>query len=99
MTFTGLVTSPDDAGLTKAGPGTLTLANAGNDYVGVTTVAGGTLAATTLTDGGNASSIGAASSDPANIVLAGGTLAYTGATSGRNVRSCLIRAPPARVRA
>lgn len=82
LTFTGLVTSPDDAGLTKAGPGTLTLANGANDYVGVTTVSGGTLAATTLTDGGEASSIGAASSDPANIVLAGGTLAYTGGTTG-----------------
>ncbi|MGN7726536.1 autotransporter-associated beta strand repeat-containing protein [Luteimonas sp. 22616] len=84
LTFTGQVTSPDDAGLTKAGAGTLTLANAANDYVGVTTVIGGTLAATTLTDGGVASSIGAASADPANIVLAGGTLAYTGTTTGSN---------------
>ncbi|MGY0556947.1 autotransporter-associated beta strand repeat-containing protein [Lysobacter sp. A421] len=82
LTFTGQVTSPDDAGFIKTGAGTLTLANAANDYVGVTTVTGGTLAATTLTDGGVASSIGAASSDPANIVLAGGTLAYTGATTG-----------------
>lgn len=84
LTFAGLVTSPDDAGLTKAGPGTLTLANGANDYVGVTTVSGGTLAATTLTDGGQASSIGAASSDPASIVLQGGTLAYTGGTTGSN---------------
>src|SRR3546814_3397771 len=42
LTFTGLVTSPDDAGFTKAGAGTLTLTNGGNDYVGVTTVSGGT---------------------------------------------------------
>ncbi|MGY0798534.1 autotransporter-associated beta strand repeat-containing protein [Lysobacter sp. A286] len=84
LTFTGQVTSPDDAGFIKTGAGTLTLANAANDYVGVTTVTGGTLAATTLTDGGVASSIGAASNDPANIVLAGGTLAYTGATTGSN---------------
>src|SRR3546814_9922209 len=78
LTFTGLVTSPDDAGFTKAGAGTLTLTNGGNDYVGVTTVSGGTLAVDTLIDGGFTSGIGAASSDPANIVLAGGTLAYTG---------------------
>jgi fibronectin-binding autotransporter adhesin len=81
LTFTGLVTSPDNAGLTKTGPGTLTLANGANNYVGVTTVNGGTLAATTLSNGGAASSIGAASSDPANIVLAGGTLAYLGSTT------------------
>src|SRR3546814_6549376 len=81
LTFTGLVTSPDDAGFTKAGAGTLTLTNGGNDYVGVTTVSGGTLAVDTLIDGGFTRGIGAASSDPANIVLAGGTLAYTGTTT------------------
>ena len=81
LTFAGQVTSPDDAGFTKTGAGTLTLANAGNDYVGVTTVSGGTLAAATLADGGLASSIGAASGDSANIVLAGGALAYTGTTT------------------
>src|SRR3546814_6552722 len=64
-----------------AGAGTLTLTNGGNDYVGVTTVSGGTLAVDTLIDGGFTSVIGAASSDPANIVLAGGTLAYTGTTT------------------
>src|SRR3546814_18670386 len=50
LTFTGLVTSPDDAGFTKAGAGTLTLTNGGNDYVGVTTVSGGPLAVDTLID-------------------------------------------------
>src|SRR5690606_34242068 len=81
LTFTGEVTSPDDAGFTKLNIGTLTLANAANTYSGVTIVGGGTLAVSTLTNGGLASSIGMASSDPANIVLAGGTLDYLGATT------------------
>src|SRR5690606_28385518 len=81
LTFTGEVTSPDDAGFTKLNAGTLTLANAANTYSGVTTVGGGTLAVSTLTNGGLASSIGMASSDPANIVLAGGPLDYLGATA------------------
>src|SRR5690606_29738381 len=71
-------------GFTKLNSGTLTLANAANTYRGVTTVGGGTLAVSTLTDGGLASSIGLASSDPANIVLAGGTLDYLGATASSN---------------
>lgn len=81
LTFSGVVTSPDDAGFTKMNSGTLTLANAANTYSGVTTVGGGTLAVTTLTNGGLASSIGMASSDPANLVLAGGRLDYLGATA------------------
>lgn len=84
LTFAGQITSPDDAGLTKAGPGALILAHAANDYVGATTINGGTLVITTLSDGGIASSIGAASSDAANIVLAGGTLAYAGGTTSTN---------------
>ena len=79
LTFSGVVTSPDDAGFTKTGAGTLTLANAANDYVGVTTVAGGTLAVNTLADGGVTSGIGAASNASANLVLTtGGQLRYTG---------------------
>ncbi|WP_375196824.1 autotransporter-associated beta strand repeat-containing protein [Sphingobium sp.] len=81
LTFTGLVTSPDDAGLTKTGGGTLTLSNAANDYTGITRVENGVLSATTLADGGQLSSIGQSSSDAANLVLLnGGTLRYTGAT-------------------
>ncbi|WP_443969467.1 autotransporter-associated beta strand repeat-containing protein [Sphingobium sp. CR28] len=81
--FSGLVTSPDDAGLTKAGGGTLVLSNAANDYVGVTTItgAGSTLSVNTLSGGGTVSGIGAASSDSANIVMSnGGRLQYTGGT-------------------
>jgi len=82
LTFTGEVTSPDDAGFTKTGAGTLTLANAANSYVGVTTVSGGRLSVNTLADGGMASGIGAATSDSANLVLRdGGRLQYTGGTA------------------
>lgn len=85
--FSGRVTSPDDAGLTKTGWGTLVLSNAANDYVGVTTVSGSggagasTLAVNTLANGGVASGIGAASGDSSNLVLSsGGRLRYTGDT-------------------
>ena len=79
LTFTGQVTSPDSSGLNVTGTGTLTLANGANDFVGPITVNGGTLAATTLSNGGQASSIGAASNASSNLVLQnGGALAYTG---------------------
>ena len=86
LTFTGLVTSPDDAGLTKTGAGTLTLANDANNYVGVTRVEGGTLSVDTLANGGAVSGIGASSSNAANLILTTatgqttGTLQYTGGT-------------------
>lgn len=83
LTFTGQVTSADDAGLSKTGAGTLTLANAANDYIGVTTVAGGTLSIGTLADGGTTSGIGAATSGSANLVLRDdGRLQYSGGTVG-----------------
>jgi len=85
--FSGLVTSTDDAGLTKTGWGTLVLSNAANDYVGVTTITqapgagSSTLSVNTLSDGGVASSIGAASSDSANLVISNSArLQYTGGT-------------------
>lgn len=79
LTFTGLVTSPGDASLTKIGAGTLTLANAANDYAGVTRILGGTLSVGALADGGVVSGIGRSSSDPASLVLRdGGRLQYTG---------------------
>jgi fibronectin-binding autotransporter adhesin len=85
--FSGLVTSSDDAGLTKTGWGTLVLSNAANDYVGVTTITqssaagNSTLSVNTLTNGGVASGIGAASSDSANLVISNGAkLQYTGGT-------------------
>lgn len=80
LTFSGQVTSPDSAGLTKTGAGTLTLSNATSNYSGVTTVSAGTLSVGTLANGGVASGIGASSSASTNLVLQnGGTLQYTGA--------------------
>ncbi len=82
VAFNGVVTSPDNAGFIKTGAGTLTLGNAGNNYVGVTTVSNGTLSVGTLANGGLASGIGAASSDAANLVInAGANLEYTGGTT------------------
>jgi fibronectin-binding autotransporter adhesin len=82
LAFGGQVTSADGAGLTKTGPGTLTLSNAGNNYVGATVIAGGTLAAGTLANGSSPSSIGASGSDSANLALQnGGTLNYLGGTT------------------
>src|SRR5690606_23263990 len=74
--------SPDDAGFTKIGGGTLVLGNAANDYIGVTTVSGGTLSVNTLADGGVVSGIGAAGNDASNLILRdGGQLQYTGGTT------------------
>ncbi|MGR4867942.1 autotransporter-associated beta strand repeat-containing protein [Variovorax sp. LARHSF232] len=84
LTFTGLVTSPDDAKFTKSGAGTLTLANGANDYVGGTTITGGLLSVSTLANGGQTSGIGQSSSASANLVLDGGGLQYTGATTTTN---------------
>lgn len=82
LTFGGVVTSPDDAGFTKTGTGTLTLSNGANDFVGPVTVTNGLLSTGALANGGQASGIGAGSSDPASLVLqGGGGLEYTGATT------------------
>ncbi|WP_163266230.1 autotransporter-associated beta strand repeat-containing protein [Chelativorans alearense] len=80
LTFSGLVTSPDDANFTKSGPGTLTLANDANDYTGTTTVTGGMLGVAMLANGGEVSSIGRSGNGSANLVLDGGGLQYTSGT-------------------
>ena len=66
-------------GFTKAGTGLVTLSNTGNSYTGATRVVQGTLAVTSIGNGGAASSIGASSADPSNLVLEASTLRYTGA--------------------
>lgn len=97
LAFSGLVTSPDDAGFEKSGAGTLALLNGSNDYTGVTTVTGGTLAVSTLADGGQVSSIGKSSSDSANLVLgAGGRLRYLGGTVSTD-RGLTLKAASGRI--
>ncbi|WP_224545079.1 autotransporter-associated beta strand repeat-containing protein [Mesorhizobium sp. CA16] len=79
LTFSGQVVSPDGADFIKDGPGTLTLAGSNNSYTGTTTVNSGTLAVTTLANGGTNSSIGASSNASSNLVLQnGGKLGYIG---------------------
>lgn len=85
LAFSGVVASPDNAGLTKTGLGTLTLSNPANTYAGITTIAQGTLAVGTLANGGLNSGIGAASSASSNLVMQnGGELEYTGISSSTN---------------
>ncbi len=64
-------------GLTMTNTGTLTILTT-NSYTGVTTIGGGTLVASYLAIGGQPSAIGAATVDPANIVIGNGTLSYQG---------------------
>lgn len=66
-------------GLIKRGSSGATIGTV-NDYTGVTTVEGGILTVGSLANGGVASSLGAASAAPGNLVFAGGTLDYTGPT-------------------
>jgi fibronectin-binding autotransporter adhesin len=68
------------ATLVKTGAGTLTLTTT-NDYTGVTTISGGVVRAPLLTNGGVPSSIGAAASSAANLVIDGGTLRWIGVTN------------------
>jgi autotransporter-associated beta strand protein len=65
-------------GLVKTNTGTLEITVAGNDFTGVTAIKGGTLAVSTLANGGSPSPMGAASSASGNLVIDGGTLEYRG---------------------
>lgn len=78
------------SGITKNGTGLLIL-SAANTYTGVTQISAGTLSIGTMTDGGLASNLGAASNAASNLVLDGGTLRYTGATTSTD-RSFTITA-------
>jgi autotransporter-associated beta strand protein len=66
------------ASLSKSGTANLALNNT-NDYTGVTTFAGGTTTVATLTNGGVAGPLGAATAASSNLVISGGALNYTGA--------------------
>ncbi|MBL9183705.1 MAG: autotransporter-associated beta strand repeat-containing protein [Verrucomicrobiaceae bacterium] len=50
-----------------------------NTYTGPTTIKTGTLAVSSLADGGSTSGIGSSSSAATNLIINGGTLRYTGA--------------------
>ena len=63
--------------LTKTGAGILSL-TAFNTYTGPTTISGGTLSVTRVTDGGGNSSLGASTLDAGNLVIDGGVLRYAG---------------------
>ncbi|MEK7954489.1 beta strand repeat-containing protein [Luteolibacter soli] len=78
LSGTGKVTG--SSGLTKSGSAALTVNNT-NDYTGVTRLEGGITTVGTLTNGGVASPLGAASNAASNLVLAGGTLNYTGSAT------------------
>ena len=77
-TFSGNGAIAGSAGLKKLTSGTVILGTT-NTYTGATLVGNGTLEVTTLTNGGVASSIGAASSAAGNLVISNSaTLRYTG---------------------
>lgn len=67
-------------GLTKTNSGTVTILTA-NDFTGPTIIGGGTLSVSSLANSGVASSIGAASFDPANLSIFDGLLSYTGGST------------------
>ncbi|HTY88268.1 MAG TPA: autotransporter-associated beta strand repeat-containing protein [Candidatus Acidoferrum sp.] len=76
--FTGGGIIDGSATLTKTNSGILTIGTA-NTYSGATTIGGGMLQVSNVANGNLPSPLGAASSDPANLVINGGTLKYFGA--------------------
>ncbi len=79
----GGVISGGGFGLTKAGPGTLTLTGA-STYTGATTVFGGTLNLDFSAAGAPASNIINASSNSSPLVMSGGVLRVIGSSSAAN---------------
>lgn len=71
-------------GLTKTGAGKLTLSSINSDYTGATILSGGTVTVKALADGGAASSLGAASTDAANLQLERTTLVINNTNTATN---------------
>jgi autotransporter-associated beta strand protein len=84
LTTTGSGKITGATGFSKRGAGVLTITGIANDYTGVTRLEGGTISVDSLTNGGVAGLLGAATSASTNLVLAGGKLAYTGASTTTN---------------
>jgi autotransporter-associated beta strand protein len=77
---TGLGNLSGATGLTKTNTGTLTILNS-NTYTGITLVEEGALEVTNVVNGGLASAIGAATSDPSNLVFYASTFRFSGLVS------------------
>jgi autotransporter-associated beta strand protein len=80
-TFIGSGSIDGPGGITKTNSGTLSLLTT-NGYLGSTIIGQGTLGVIRLANGGSASSIGSANSDPTNIVSYGAVLRYLGPSAG-----------------
>lgn len=92
-TFSGNITdgSGSAMGLTKMGPGVLSLSNSVSDYSGPTRIEAGILDASSISFGFGPSSIGASDSLASNLViLSGGALRFTGAFAALTDRSLTI---------
>jgi fibronectin-binding autotransporter adhesin len=80
LVFTG-TGSVVGSGLNKTGAGTLRMETL-NTYLGPTTITGGVLSVSTISNGGVPSGVGQSTSISGNLVIAnGGTLRYTGASN------------------
>jgi fibronectin-binding autotransporter adhesin len=88
-TLTGIGSINGSTGLTKNNSGTLFVQTI-NAFSGPTVVNGGTLDIATVANGNAPSSIGAASSNPTNLVVNGATLRYSSATSGGTDRGATL---------
>ena len=80
-TFTGNDFIGGSTGLTKTNSGILTVLTA-NTYTGQTIIGGGMLEVMVMTNGGSPSGLGAATSDPSNLVFYGSALRYSGPSAG-----------------
>ncbi len=76
-TLTGNGSISGSGGLTKTNSGKLSLLTT-NAYTGPTIIGGGILEVAELNNGNAASSIGASSSDPTNLLINSSTFSYTG---------------------